>query len=269
MSQPFPDVFEQQVVYLAAKRTMLRMQSDRIDTLVLGSSHGDFGFDPAYVPGSFNACCRSQDLKHSFRLYEAFAQRYDTIHTVVMFYSVFSSGWILERSRAEGPISVALNEVFCLGMNYHDPHLAELNACVEGKLDEISVDVPGRSGFLPEFNKGFMPANLTTEKRVSDHMRFYNSSVAVEYLDDLLELAGRNGHRVIVVTPPVRSDFRRIAGENLFGAVRNRLGQHRAKLLDLYRSELFADEDFGDMDHLRPLGSGVSTLSSLVWESIR
>ncbi|MFP3546926.1 hypothetical protein SB748_26180 [Rhizobium sp. SIMBA_035] len=154
-------------------------------------------------------------------------------------------------------------------MNYEDSHLAELNAAVEGKLDEISVDVPGRSGFLPDFNKGFMPANLTTEKRVSDHMRFYNSSVAVAYLDELMELAGRNGHQAIVVIPPVRSDFRRIAGQNLFAGIRDRVRKHRATVLDLYGTTLFVDEGFGDMDHLQPLGSGVATLSHLVGESIR
>jgi hypothetical protein len=49
---------------------MLQKEKESLDTLVVGSSHGDFGFNPTYYPGSFNLCCRSQDLKHSFFLYK-------------------------------------------------------------------------------------------------------------------------------------------------------------------------------------------------------
>lgn len=54
---------------LAAKRTMLKREKDTIETIVVGSSHGDFGFDPRYCDNSFNLCYRSLDLKHSFGLY--------------------------------------------------------------------------------------------------------------------------------------------------------------------------------------------------------
>src|SRR3546814_6862555 len=61
-------LLRESIALLAAKRAMLAA-SNNITTLVVGSSHGDFGFNPAYCPRSFNLCCRSQDLKHSFHLY--------------------------------------------------------------------------------------------------------------------------------------------------------------------------------------------------------
>ena len=63
-------LLRESILIIGAKRTMLQKAKESIDTLVVGSSHGDFGFNPTYFPNSFNLCCRSQDLKHSYYLYK-------------------------------------------------------------------------------------------------------------------------------------------------------------------------------------------------------
>jgi hypothetical protein len=203
---------------LVAKRTMLREATSDITTLVVGSSHGDFGFDPSFAPGSFNLCSRSQDLKHSYHLYSKLSEQNPRISTLVVFYSIFSPGSVLEKSPSEGEIAVAINELFNLGLEYGNDQLASLNAAVAGKLGEMSLHLPGRAGFLPNHGKGFMPASVTAEKRAADHMRFNKRHDAIPYMELMFDRASRNGHKVIIVIPPARSDFRLHAGkgEELF-----------------------------------------------------
>jgi hypothetical protein len=270
MDEPFPAMFEEYVLLLTAKRTMLRAEAASVTTLVAGSSHGDFGFDPAYLPGSFNLCCRSQDLKYSYFLYKTLSEQLEALRTIVVFYSVFSPGWVLDRSRSEGMISVAINELFNLGLDYEDPALTSLYETVVGKLGDLSVDVSGRSGFLPDYNKSFMPPRMTTEQRVADHMKFNRRENALPYLDMLISLSAQNRHRLLVVVPPVRSDFRiRAPGAELFRGLKQRTDGHaHVQVLDLYDHDDFEDGFFGDMDHLKPLGPGTALLSRLVDEAL-
>jgi hypothetical protein len=264
MDFAFPPLFQEQVLFLVAKRTMLRAIAQDITTLVVGSSHGDFGFDPSFVPGSFNLCCRSQDLKHSYHLYRKLSERNESISNLVIIYSIFSPGSVLENSPSEGEIAVAINELFDLGLEYENPRLSALHSAVAGKLGEMSVRLPGRAGFLPDHGKGFMPASVTAERRAADHMRFNKRRDAVPYMEMMIDLASRNGHRVLIVVPPARSDFRFHVGEgqDLFESL-TPYTEHEPKIqvLDLYNHEGFDDTCFGDPDHLVPTGKGTAFLS--------
>jgi hypothetical protein len=71
-------LLKESIILLGAKRTMLHKEKEGIDTVVVGSSHGDFGFNPSYFPNSFNLC-RSQDLKHSFYLHRHISENYPKV----------------------------------------------------------------------------------------------------------------------------------------------------------------------------------------------
>lgn len=58
MAPDVSPVLGHEILDLVAKRTSLMVHLDRLRTLVVGSSHGDFGFDPAYVPEAFNLARR-------------------------------------------------------------------------------------------------------------------------------------------------------------------------------------------------------------------
>ncbi|MBY5404559.1 hypothetical protein [Rhizobium leguminosarum] len=272
MAFAFPPLFQEQVLLLVAKRTMLREFTSDITTLVVGSSHGDFGFDPSLVPGSFNLCSRSQDLKHSYYLYSKLSEQNLNLSTLVIFYSIFSPGWLLESSPSEGEIAVAINELFNLGLEYESHQLASLNAAVAGKLGEMSVHLPGGAGFLPDHGKGFMPATVTAEKRAADHMRFNTRRDAVPYLDMMIDLASRNGHEVVIVIPPARRDFRLQVGkgQELFDTLLRYTERDReVQILDFYNRDDFDDAFFGDFDHLVPTGEGTGLLSRSVAEALK
>lgn len=275
MTVQFSSDFPQWVGLVAAKYAMLK-NYPKIRTLCVGSSHGDFGFDPSQVPDSFNLCFRSQDLKHSLHLYRKVSADHPTIENVVLFFSVFSNGSMLEHAPGEREISVALNEIFDLNLTYDDPHLTLLHATVRGKFEEIkaqSVPPIGNFGFIPAAGKSFFPASYGAERRAADHLKFNVRLGALPYLEEMLDLARQNRHRAIIVLAPARADYRQHAGpgSKAFHDVRSIVSNRspsEVRLLDAYDYEGFDDADFGDTDHLLPLGVGTKHVSRLIRHAV-
>lgn len=265
------------VILFGAKRKMLR-ELDRVETLVLGSSHGDYGFDPAYFPGSFNLCCRSQDLKHSFHLYRRMCESLQELRNIVVFYSVFSPGNVMERSPGEREICPALNEIFALDITYENDHLAGLAALIKGQLDDVSITLEGRAGFFPSTEKDFIATSYGAERRAADHLKLNRSDEANVYLEQILSMAASRGHRVVIVLPPARKDYQQACGlpiEQLFASllavvegVSSSLPSLNIDILNAFDDPRYRDEYFGDFDHLLPFGRGVEMLTSDIQRAV-
>ncbi|MCU1733728.1 MULTISPECIES: hypothetical protein [unclassified Pseudomonas] len=273
-SNPFPAL----IAYFAAKRAMFQQEKHSITRLALGSSHGDFAFDPAYCPGAFNLCSRSQDFRHSLALYQYAASQAPSLDTLIVFYSLFSPGNVLEQSPSEKTLAPLMNEVFRLGQRYDDTQLMEIAAQLEGRLEAIDDTLGGKSGFLPQHQKGFMPADYSVQQRVEDHLRLNRKEDGNQYLAQLLMLAAERGHRVLLVIPPMHRDYQAVAGpdsphlfrgafelQQLMDCLRPGFNMN---ILDCYADADFVDEHFGDYDHLLPEGDGAPLLSTKIAQSI-
>jgi hypothetical protein len=69
-----------------------------IETVSLGSSHCEFGFNHQYMSSlSFNYGLTSLDLYSCFMLYKFFCKKAARLKNVALFYSVFSNGYELEK----------------------------------------------------------------------------------------------------------------------------------------------------------------------------
>lgn len=271
MQSPITPFLKETILLLAAKRTMWRKEGHVIDTLVIGSSHGDFGFNPALFPKSFNLCFRSQDLKHSFHLLEKLSAAHPNIKNVVLFYSSFSSGHLMELSPTEKVISPPMSEIFGLDLDYEDDELQKIAQFIKGELNEISVDIEGVCGFFPGSGKGFMPENYSVEKRANEHLRRNQSTAANVYLSKLLDLAAKQKQRVCIVIPPARTDYKKAIGvdssklyKSLFDLLSARDQGENITVVNCYDDSRFVDSYFGDYDHLHPTGPGVELLTKSV-----
>lgn len=274
-SNPFPAL----ISYFAAKRAMFQQDRHGLGSVALGSSHGDFAFDPRYCPGAFNLCSRSQDFRHSLALYQYAASQAPQLDTVIVFYSLFSPGNVLEQSPSEKTLAPLMNEVFKLGLSYDDPMLQQIAGQLAGRLDDISDTLGGVAGFLPDQQKAFMPAGLGAAQRVADHLRLNVREEGNEYLAKLLLLAAERQHRVIVVIPPMHPEYQAAAGfdtAHLFrgvyelrGLMETLLPGFAMDILDLYADADFQPGHFGDFDHLVPLGEGARLLSEKIAEALK
>lgn len=270
--------FKNAILQFGAKRKMLREMGDRLNTLVVGSSHGDFGFDPQYCQNSFNLCCRSQDLKHSFHLYKRTCETVKTVQNLVLFYSIFSSGNFMERSPGEHETCAALNEIFDLGLTYEGSHFSSLSALIKGRLDDVSIDLDGRSGFFPDTEKSFFPESYGAQRRAQEHLKLNSDNTANVFLLNMLQMANELNHNVIIVIPPVRQDYKAASGGDfnyLFRDLLTILERFKSahpgvslQLINGFDDSTFKDDFFGDYDHLLPTGEGVKILSSNVQRAI-
>ncbi len=79
------------------KHLSLENNINKIQTLVLGSSHGHYAFLPKEET-EFNLSIRSQDLYYSYKLYQKYASKLSNLKNIILFYSVFSPGFEIEKT---------------------------------------------------------------------------------------------------------------------------------------------------------------------------
>lgn len=82
----------------AMKYWGLNKNISTIKTLVLGSSHGQY----SYIPddSEYNIALPSQDLYYNYKIYEKYADKMKNLEEIVLFYSVFSKGFEVEKTSA-------------------------------------------------------------------------------------------------------------------------------------------------------------------------
>ncbi len=73
------------------KKEYLDAHAPEIETLVLGSSHGMYGFNPAFFSGhAFNAAYVSQTLDYDLQILEKYSDRLTSLNTIVLPISYFT-----------------------------------------------------------------------------------------------------------------------------------------------------------------------------------
>lgn len=274
-------VVRESILQLAAKRVMLEQAKDTLETMVLGSSHGDYAFDPAYVPNSFNLCYRSLDLKHCYALYQRTIDLCPNLKNIVVFYSVFSPGSVLERSPNEGDIGPLFSALFELDVEYQSDHLSHLAQALTRQLQEgmaatlieEAVKLDGHAGFLPNYKGAVAASEFQT--RLLSHIKLNYESGADYYLLKILALANRLGHGVTIVIPPVTSLYRNTLNTRssvLFRELIEVVGLFPwtvpIKMINAYDDEAYEDSFFVDSDHLDARGEGARRLSRAIAEKV-
>lgn len=269
------------ILPLGAKRVMLEQARDTLETIALGTAHGDHGFDPAYVPNSFNLCYRALDLKHSYSLYQRTITLCPNLKNVVLFYSVFSPGSVLERSPGDGDIGPLFSALFDLDVEYQSDHLNQLTQALVQQLQdgmaatliEEAAALDGYAGFLPA-DKG-AAADPELQTRLLSHIKHNYESGADYYLLKILALANRLGHTVTLVIPPVTSTYRNalnvrssVLFRELIEVVELMPWTVPVKVLNAYDDETYEDSFFFDSDHLDARGEGTRRLSRAIAEMV-
>jgi len=265
--------------YLVAKRDMFMRDMKTLSTVVVGSSHGDFGFNPKFCSESFNLCSRSQDFKYSYFLYNRAIINSPNLKNIVVFYSLFSSGNILESSPGEKFLAPLLNEIFELSISYCDPDLVMLSESLHGRLRDLTSDLDGLSGFMPNHEKVFMPADYGVERRVREHMTLNAKEEGNEYLARILLLAAELGHNVVMVIPPVHQQYKAEAGGDthylfrglfeLIELMKILCPTANIQVVNGYDDYDFMPHHFGDFDHLIPEGDGAMILSQKISNAVQ
>lgn len=270
------------ILQLGAKRVMLEDMKESVQTLVLGSSHGASAFDPAHLPGSFNLCHRSLDLKHSYYLYRRVTDLCPDLKNLVLFYSVFSPGGVLERSPTDADIGPLFSALFELDVEYQADSLNALTAALTRQIQEgmaatliqEAAHLEGHAGFLPD-DRALAPAEAF-DHRLLSHIKLNYESGADYYLLKMLAIANNLGHNVHIVIPPVTTMYRKAVGarssllfRELIEVVASFPWRVPVKVMNGYDDEAYADGFFIDSDHLDARGEGTRMLSRAIADQVR
>jgi dTDP-4-dehydrorhamnose 3,5-epimerase-like enzyme len=231
---------------------------DSIETLALGSSHGDYGYIPG--PAAFNLCGASQDLYTSSVLLER-CRDVPRLKRILLFYSAFSAGAETEMT-IEKERSLFYKRCWDVSYRHHDDAFFRVKEADLARDDIQPTDVP-RSYRGECLLREFHFKNVDISERVASHLRENRrNSGQTRYVTNMAELARRMNWQFVVVIPPVRSDYQAAmpAFEDVFGELLQALRLNReATLLSFWGDAAFQDADFGDSDHLTEAGAGKLT----------
>lgn len=224
-------------------------------TLILGSSHGIYGYKA--IDGEYNLALSSQDLYYSYKLYEKYLKELPNLKNVILFYSVFSNGFILDKTGEKQRV-LAYKNLFKLPV---------LNDCLYFKIYNLSFPYYlGKVKKRPiicnhgniENPKFFVSEEITPELRAKQHLKNNLRPNKQNYwVENLINLAKENNHKVYIILSPATNAYKNCLPESkeLFKDILDLICDKDINLIDLYNSEMFTEDDFGDLDHLNSKGA--------------
>ena len=233
----------------------LRLHEQTVKTLILGSSHGYYGYRADEKLDEFNGAESSQDLYYSYEIYKQFSDA-PKLKNVVLFYSVFSPGNILELTAEKWRCD--FYRLF-YGIPYRfTPEKAKENVMksLAGFIISEQEKAPVDAHYTGNCDYSFFMTSFDLNKRVKKHLKSNcRRENQTEFVRKAILLAKEKGHNLYIVIPPHRSDYTNLLSpfEELFPdllAIKDDVN-----ILSFLRDPRFYDSDFGDMDHLNQTGA--------------
>lgn len=256
---------------LVSKRESLIENSSNIETLCIGSSHGDGSFDPRYFSNSFNLCFRSADMEHVDLLYDKVIDSLPNVKNIIFFYPIYFPGWCIQYDMEEGWISLYLNEIFKLNVNYnvHKDYYSIRQKALRDQLDNITFDVENYRGFTPNNGQVILPAHYSAARRVLAHYQFGQMTDYDQMFLNFVEKVKQRKQTLTIVIPPARSDY----VNEMFNIVEGPYMTFFRKTREIYNdtvsffnSNLFNNKHFVDTDHMDATGEGPKILTTALYE---
>lgn len=232
-----------------------------IKTLILGSSHGEYGFI-CTNPTEYNLAISYQDLYYSYNLYKKFNNK--DLKNIVIFYSVFSPGYQLIKTN---DYCICCQYKFLANIDYQSPEiLNDLN------IEKIEKNTIKHIKWLRKHyeiknsdrgnckNYVFPCKTDNVQERTVPHyknnQRHNNQN---KYLKLLIEKANKNNQKVIIIISPATQTYKKVLpnSEHLFRELFDLISINNysnVDILNLYDRE-FSQDLFGDWDHLNKLGA--------------
>lgn len=226
-------------------------QRRNFESLILGSSHL-YCFCPNEK--ELNVALPSQDLYYSYKLYQKLNHK--DLKNIIISFSVFSPAYCLIKTK---DTKMCVLYKVSLGIDYEYPELL-VNKNVRGmeKYFGKALGNLRRSFTLDKYKK--RESHIIKEESVVKEraLKHYKNNVRevdeMDCLKKLLNEAKFNKQNVLVVLPPATSIYKNVLPKSdmIFEKLYTLLNDFdNVKLLNLYDSEIFTDEDFADADHLK------------------
>lgn len=252
-----PDLFDNPefLRYVYHKKIGIDRKSESINTLALRASTTDYAFYSPMWKDSYNLGLTSSDLFNTYHLYNNYRNILPKLKNVIVFFSVSAPGFSLihciERYR-----TVAYKYFFQVPYShdgYINPKFEKkiLLKCKKAIIPTVDLSYCGYE------KKNQFQTGIINQERVRIHLREnMREPNQMNWLKSLLDLVNSDGRRLVVVIPPLRSDYKKIlpSDSDLFMKLFN-MESLGLEILNFLHSDKFQDTDFGDTDHLNEGGA--------------
>jgi hypothetical protein len=243
------------LTYVYKKKLGLLQCADKIESLALRGSGADYDFLDQTNGPNYNLGLTSTDLHATYHLYKNSTYILPKLQNVIIFFVPIAPGLELTKSR-EKYRYVAYRHFF--DIPYQDAR--DISKRIERRIIKKcdSLTAPNIPILYRGYDKKkYLGPGTDVATRAKAHLRENQREPdQMCWLNKMIELADQIGHRIWIVIPPFKSDFKSELpkSEVLFSKLYNMdIGKHT--ILDFYDDDRFDDSDMGDTDHLNEKGA--------------
>ncbi len=271
------------------KKQYLDKHSSEIETLILGSSHSFYGFNPEYFSSNtFNASHISQSLNYDFEILKKYQDEFQNLKTIVLPISYFTLFGKLEAGSESWRVK---NYIIYYGLNSSNS-LVDYSEVLSNRLNVnikriASYYVLGNStisctdlGWGTNYNSknardlaetGKTSAKRHTREDINSdkYQQIFQENIFI--LESIIQWSNKNKVKILLLTPPAFKTYRQNLNQEQLKITINTTSDICSKYDNCIYYNLLSDTnfvatDFYDADHLSEIGA--KKISVLINERI-
>ena len=258
------------------KANYLKQKGEKVETLILGSSHTFYGVNPHLISNAYNLAHSSKSYDLDWEILKTYDKYLPNLKTIILPSSYFSYVHVVGNSTQRHLLKnyelyygIDVNE-YDLSLNselFSMPFLDNFIRYKDHLLGENNTVTIDEKGFINK-RKKFNYQAYNSVKTVNKHtqkLSYENINKNFLGLNNILDFAKKNNIKVILVTTPVASVYRKNVDQEQY----NYWKQTTTKLVNSYKNvewvdffendSIFKKSDFVDTDHLSLLGANKVT----------
>lgn len=263
------------------KATWLRENGDRVNTLILGSSHTYYGLNPSVLGDSvFNLANISQTPEYDFALLKEFNPYMPNLKRVIVPISYFTYRDPKMEDMDRGlcvQYKVGMNLPLHSDLSFYNLSLTDFKS-YSGRLRNIIMPQELNLCDSLGFGLGFDLAHRASDwkegasKRAEDLTQNApgRPREVEEVLENMITYCRERDINVVFITTPVWRGFRKAIDKDQYHEMREGISKIKEKegtiYFDFFGSEVFTDDDYHDSDHLSDIGA--TKLSRMLRDSL-
>ncbi|MDR2474834.1 MAG: hypothetical protein LBD45_03150 [Bacteroidales bacterium] len=259
----------------AYKRHYLDKNSNKIETLILGSSHSFFGINPAFMmENTFNSSNVSQSLKYDFKILTKYQNNFKNLTTIVLPIDYFSPWQDLAAGSENWRVK---NYVLYYGMKSFklNDYSEFLSIDLQKNLTRIKdhyitggaisySDLGWGTAYNSSKSLDLIKTGQTAAQRHTndifskENQETYTKNLAI--LNSILNFCNQHNIKLILITSPTYNTYRenlsKIQLNKMFETIYNFVDEHKdVTYLNYFADTDFTEQDFYDADHLNEIGA--------------